>query len=209
MNQCRVPQDYGAITCRTTFTLAVDDFGIKHFNQDDLDQLLNALKTNYTILEDPTGSHYCGLQIDWNYDKKYVDISMPGYIAKTLHKFQRPTPKKPQYAPHAWINPTYGQTVQYELPPETLPLLDKKGTKRVKSTTGTFQYYTKGIDLTMIVAVNEVAYQQAAPTQETVKKCNMIMDYAHTYPNATIRYHASDMCLHIDSDAAYLVQPQA
>ena len=35
------------------------------------------------------------------------------------------------------------------------------------------------------------------------------MDYAHTYPNATILYHASDMCLHIDSDAAYLVQPQA
>ena len=35
------------------------------------------------------------------------------------------------------------------------------------------------------------------------------MYYAHTYPNATIQYHASDMCLHIDSDAAYLVQPQA
>ena len=35
------------------------------------------------------------------------------------------------------------------------------------------------------------------------------MDYTHTYPNATIQYHASDMCLHIDSDAAYLVQTQA
>ena len=35
------------------------------------------------------------------------------------------------------------------------------------------------------------------------------MDYAHTYPNATIQYHASDMCLYIDSDEAYLVQPQA
>ena len=35
------------------------------------------------------------------------------------------------------------------------------------------------------------------------------MDYVHTYPNATIRYHASDICLHIDYDAEYLVQPQA
>ena len=61
----------------------------------------------------------------------------------------------------------------------------------------------------MIVAVNELVSQQLAPTQETVKKCNMRMYYAHTYPNATIRYHASDMCLHIDSDAAYLVQNQA
>ena len=37
------------IICHTIFTLAVDDFGIKHFNQDDLDHLLNALKTHYTI----------------------------------------------------------------------------------------------------------------------------------------------------------------
>ena len=33
------------------------------------------------------------------------------------------------------------------------------------------------------------------------------MDYAHTYPETTIQYHASDMCLPIDSDDAYLVQP--
>ena len=51
-------------TFRTTFTLAVDDFGIKYFNQYDLDHLLNALKTHYTILEYPTGSHNCGLQIN-------------------------------------------------------------------------------------------------------------------------------------------------
>ena len=37
----------------------------------------------------------------------------------------------------------------------------------------------------------------------------MLMNYAHTYPDAKIRYHASDMCLHIDSDAAYLVLPKA
>ena len=36
-------------TRHTTFTLAVDDFSIKHFNKDDLDHLLNALKTHYTI----------------------------------------------------------------------------------------------------------------------------------------------------------------
>ena len=35
------------------------------------------------------------------------------------------------------------------------------------------------------------------------------MDYAATYPNAKLRYFASDMILHVDSDAAYLVQPGA
>ena len=64
--------------------------------------------------------------------------------------------------------PNIWKKVQYTLPPETLPVLDKKGTKRVQSITGTFQYYMKGFYPTMIVAVNELASQQAAPTQETV-----------------------------------------
>ena len=134
---------------------------------------------------------------------------MSVYIVKALSKFQYPAPKKLQYAPHAWIPSTYGQKVQYTLPPETLPVLDKKGTKQVQSITGPFQYYTNGIDPTMIVIVNELASQQLKLTQETVKKCNMLIYYARTYRNATIRYHASDMCLHIDSDASYLVQTQS
>ena len=35
------------------------------------------------------------------------------------------------------------------------------------------------------------------------------MDYVYTYPNTFIRYYASDMVLHVDSDAAYLVAPRA
>ena len=35
------------------------------------------------------------------------------------------------------------------------------------------------------------------------------MDYIATYPDVSIRYYASDMQLHVDSDAAYLVLPKA
>ena len=35
------------------------------------------------------------------------------------------------------------------------------------------------------------------------------MDYLHTHPDAVVRFHASDMILYIDSDAAYLVPPQS
>ena len=35
------------------------------------------------------------------------------------------------------------------------------------------------------------------------------MDYTYTQPDAIVRFHASDMCLHIDSNAAYLVNPKA
>ena len=46
---------------------------------------------------------------------------------------------------------------------------------------------------------------QSKPTEDTKKNSNMLLDYASTYLNAVIRYHASDMVLHVDPDAAYLV----
>ena len=32
-----------------------------------------------------------------------------------------------------------------------------------------------------------------------------MLDYAHAYPNEKIYYHASNMILHVELDAAYLV----
>ena len=61
----------------------------------------------------------------------------------------------------------------------------------------------------MLPATNEIGNQKSAPTQRTNNAAKMLMDYAHTYPNAIIRYYASDMCLHVDSDAAFLVLPKA
>lgn len=47
--------------------------------------------------------------------------------------------------------------------------------------------------------------QKTRSATETNAKVTMLMDYARTYPNATIRYNASDMQLSVDSDTAYLV----
>ena len=59
----------------------------------------------------------------------------------------------------------------------------------------------------MLPALLEIAREQAKPTETTMKKCNRLLDYATTYPEATLRYHKSDMVLHVDTDAAYLVLP--
>ena len=61
----------------------------------------------------------------------------------------------------------------------------------------------------MLPAINEISASQPQPTEDTNDKAQMLMDYANTYPSATIRYKASDMQLHVDSDAAYLVLPKA
>jgi hypothetical protein len=192
----------------TVFCLCVDDFGIKYFNDADRDHLLNALKSNYRISTDLEGKHYCGLTLDWNYAQKFVEISMPEYVIKTLERLCHPLPKRPQYAPHAWNKPVFGRKVQYANYDET-PLLDATGIKFVQSTVGSFLYYARAIDPTMLVALNEIGQQQAKPTEKTRRACKMLLDYAATYPNTKIRYHASDMILHCDSDAAFLVSPNA
>ena len=61
----------------------------------------------------------------------------------------------------------------------------------------------------MLRALNEISRIQARPTKDTLAKAQWFLDYTATYPNAIIRYHASQMVLHIDSDAAYLVMPES
>ncbi|KAI2492390.1 Reverse transcriptase (RNA-dependent DNA polymerase) [Fragilaria crotonensis] len=162
---------------RTTFTLAVDDFGIKFFSQSDADHLFAALATKYALTKDWTGSSYLGFKIAWDYSAGHVDISMPGYV----------------------------QLANSDIS----PLLDKLGIKRVQQISGLFLYYSRGCDPTIIVALNEISNSQAAPTEHTNKACDMLLDYLSTHPDATIRYHASDMVLAVCSDAAYLVLPNA
>ena len=58
----------------------MDNFGVKCFNKDEAHHLLNALGENYTYTVNWEGQHYCGLKLDWQHDKEYVDISMPHHI---------------------------------------------------------------------------------------------------------------------------------
>jgi hypothetical protein len=51
---------------------------------------------------------------------------------------------------------------------------------------------------------NEITTEQTKATEKTQAATNQILDYLATHPDATIRYHASDMILHIHSDASYL-----
>jgi hypothetical protein len=192
----------------TTFTLAVDDFGIKYFSPEDAHHLLEALRTNYSLTTDWSGAAYLGFKIDWDYTNRHVDISMPDYVPKALLTLRHPPPKVPQHAPHQWTAPVYGAKEQLATT-DISPLLDKVGIHRVQQISGLFLYYSRGCDPTIIVALNEISNNQASPTEKTKQACNMLLDYLATHPNATIRYHASDMVLAICSDAAYLVLPKA
>ena len=74
----------------------VDDFGVKYVRKYTADHLIQALKKLYNISIDWTGSLYCGLAINWDYDKRICDMFMPTYTQEYLHKFQHPAPYHPQ-----------------------------------------------------------------------------------------------------------------
>ena len=82
------------------FSLIVDDFGIEYERQEDITHLLDSIKKIYKISEDWDRKLYCSLNLEWDYYKREVLVSMPNYVTKALHKFQHPTPKRAQYAPH-------------------------------------------------------------------------------------------------------------
>ena len=102
-------------------SLVVDDFGIKYERQEDITDLLNALKKIYKISEDWDGKLNCGLNLELYYYKRELLVSIPNYVNKALHKFQHPNPKRAQYAPHQWMRPNYSATKQLATPLDTSP----------------------------------------------------------------------------------------
>jgi hypothetical protein len=60
----------------------VDDFGVKYVEKDDVDHLIASIKSTYSLTQDWTGKMYCGITLEWDYENRHVNISMPGYIKK-------------------------------------------------------------------------------------------------------------------------------
>jgi hypothetical protein len=57
--------------------------------------------------------------------------------------------------------------------------------------------------------INILASEQSNVTEVTADKVIKLLNYCNTPPETKIRYHASDMILHIHSDASYLSENEA
>jgi hypothetical protein len=217
---CQFLEPHGYLPCPVTpglfkdtnsdlmFTLVVDDFGVRYTNNADVDKLIAVLQQHYKLTTDWTGARYIGLTLAWDYDNQIVDISMPGYIERALHRFNHRFRQKHQHSPHKWASPEYGSRQQYEQHDNT-PALDLKDTKFVQEVLGTLLYYGRAVDCTMITAIGSIATHQASATQATLESITQLLDYCATYPDAIIRFRASDMILYVESDASYLCESKA
>jgi hypothetical protein len=178
------------------FALCVDDFGVKYVNQADVDHLKEALtatnpetgKPMFEISEDKEGTRYCGLFMDWDYENGLVHISIPGYVQAALTRFKHTKPKRAQNQPYPNNPKQYGAKAQYVEDEDTSPLLSKEDKKFIQEVTGTFLFYARAVDATMLVALGSLASEQANPTQRTMEKCKQLLDYAATQEDAVITY---------------------
>jgi hypothetical protein len=187
-----------------SFTLWVDDFGIKYIDKAHVEELLTLLGLHYKMKVDWTGTLYLGITLAWNYTARTVDLSMPGYVQRALTRFNHPRPTRDQHAPHSWVPPQYGAVTQFTEDPDDSEPLVASDLKRLQQIIGVFLYYARILDSTMLVTLGTLASAQSKGTAATMNAAIQLLNSVATHPEATIRFHASDMILHIHSDASYL-----
>jgi hypothetical protein len=185
----------------------VDDFGIEYCERRHADHLLAALQQDYTVTTDWAGTKFAGIDLTWNYKIRMCRLSMNGYIAVLLLKYNHTPPRKPQHSPHKHRDITYGAKTQLTPEEDTSPPLDAAGVKRIQGIVGSLLYYARAVDNKLLTTLSAIGAQQAKATENTRNAVDQLLDYVATYPTDGTTYRASGMILAAHSDASFLTEP--
>ena len=109
----------------------------------------------------------------------------------------------PTHRPKLWSQNKFAEIESNE------PVLGKESKKYIRQVLGTFLYYARAVDPTMLVALSAISSEQAYPTRATMKKVDQFLDYAASREQSVLTYEASDMVLEVHSDALYLSESKA
>ena len=89
------PRLYQHVWRPIILSLVVDDFGVKFQGIQHNKHLKEALKKYYKVAVDWKGRIFCGITLEWNYNIRNFDLSVPGYVQRKRTKYQHANPKKP------------------------------------------------------------------------------------------------------------------
>eukprot|EP00804_Cyclotella_cryptica_P019453 CCRYP_006629-RA/>CCRYP_006629-RA protein AED:0.22 eAED:0.22 QI:0/0/0/1/0.33/0.25/4/0/510 len=201
-----VPGLWSHKTRPISFTLVVDDFGVKYIGACTAPAIRHrtALQMQHRLV----GNRYIGITIDWDYTQRKVHLSMPGYKDKTLKQFQHLSTET-QHSPFQCKPIKYGAKKQFAVMSSTAAPLNKADKKFIQQVCGKFLYLARAVDPTLLCPISTIASQSANPTTDTMEQTKQLLDYIATQDDAVITYHASDMVLAVHSDASYLSEPKA
>jgi hypothetical protein len=152
-------------TLPVTFSLVVDDFGVKYEGLANAHHLIDALEQHYTISKDWTGGLYCGITLNWYYLHRHVDLYMPV-----------PPSKRPRYAPHTWTEPAYGQRIQYAPPPDESAAASAADITRAQGIGGTLLYYACSIDPTLGMPLSTITSRRSMATATNMDTIRHLLD---------------------------------
>jgi hypothetical protein len=125
--------------CPITFSLAVNNFGVKYIREAHAQHLIQMVQKYYMCSFEKEGDRYCRFTIKWYYAGMH--LSMPLYVEKALKWFQHPPLTVLQDQPHQHVKKTYGPKVPHANLPDDSPLLNKAGKKFIQEVTGVFLYH--------------------------------------------------------------------
>jgi hypothetical protein len=79
--------------------------------------------------------------------------------------------------------------------------MDAKQCMHIQRVSGSVLYYSRAVDPTVFMPIKKISMEQTKAIDKIQAAADHLLDYLGMHPDATLRYHASDMILHIHSDA--------
>ena len=167
-------------TNSVTFTLVVDDFGVKYMREADAYDLIHCLQLYYEITIKKIPTKYLGLTIAVDKKAREVRMSAPGMIAKALKQFAPFST-----APFAvYVPPRFRSAAQKPATPDISPLLTADEHHRLQCLlAGVLLYYCLAIASTGLPAVTAIESALAHATQLTQRAADRLLAYFRNYPD--------------------------
>ena len=154
--------------CDISFTLVIDDLGIKYTNKNDVNHLNSIMRSKYKFKVDFDAKQYIGVYLKWDYIKRQVIYSMDGYVRNALEELKHILIAQHHYVPSYIERPDYGAKVQYAKE-DHAPPLSATQIKHIERVVEKFLYYGRDIDNTMLHALNDITSTKKKGTQTTWK----------------------------------------
>jgi hypothetical protein len=114
-----------------------------------------------------------------------------------------------QNCPYAPKPKKFGTEAQAPLPTNDSPKLDIAGIKRIQKIVGSILYYTRVVDMTVLMALSCIAVEQTKAREKTLAWCIQLLDYLSSQADTKVQNHTLDMIMNIHSDALYLSEANA
>ena len=101
---------------------------------------------------------------------------MPEYVKHTLHHFQQILPSRSEHSPYAHNAPIYDRSIKYSDPEDSSYLLPPSDCNIIQKIVGRFLYYGIGLDNTLLVALNDIPFEQSKATDNKSKNITKLLN---------------------------------